>query len=249
MFLKLLFISVTFSLIFLPQSTFGASLSDGTGNNQVSTDPPRKPILTVSHWASSIWNSFSSRVRLGWDHVANGTVSTFDKVSTGVKGSWEQLSNKTSPALETVSSKIQDGWGVVANGTSTTFQSVSTKIQNGWEVVANGTVATYETAASRLCFIFNNLFCPSRIRPNIIRNETAAITTTAVPPKVEDTTVMAITSFNDSKAIQEFSCAAIKAVSIIGISMAGGLGVAIVLPLIFFLTVYALGFTGYGNLM
>lgn len=184
----------------------------------------QRPPLTVNEWASNIWGSFSSKVEVGWNLVSNETSKTFDKVSSGMEDGWDQLVNRTAPTFKAISSNVQDGWDVVSNTTATTFQKAATDVQDGWEMVSNKTVTSYKHSTSRIIFVFNNLYCPL--------NKTAAIT--------DD-------SYDDGPAIQEFSCIAIKVLKVIGISILGGLGVVIALPIAFILVIEAIGFTVSGN--
>lgn len=208
-------------LLLLTTSSFGASVNTST------TTTNQRPPLTVNEWASSIWGSFSSKVEVGWNKVANETSKTFNKVSSDVKDGWDQLANNTAPTFKAISSNIQDDWDVVANSTTTTFQKAATDIQDGWEMVSNKTVTSYKHSTSRISFVFNNLYCPS--------NKTIEANST-----FDD-------SYDDGPAFREFSCMAIKVLKVIGISILGGLGVVITFPIAFILVIGAIGFTGSGR--
>ena len=94
-------------------------------------------------------------------------------------------------------------------------------------MVSNKTVTSYKHSTSRISFVFNNLYCPS--------NKTIEANST-----FDD-------SYDDGSAIQEFSCMAIKVLKVIGISILGGLGVVIAIPIAFILVIGAIGFTGSGR--
>jgi len=197
---KKFFLSFLLKLLLLTTWSFGSSVNSST----TTTTTTQRPPLTVNDWDSSIWGSFSTKVEMGWNKVANGTSKTFDKVSYVVKDGWDQLVNKSAP----------------------TFKAISSNVQDGWEMVSNKTVTSYKHSTSRISFVFNNLYCPS--------NKTIEANST-----FDD-------SYDDGPAIQEFSCMAIKVLKVIGISILGGLGVVIALPIAFILVIGAIGFTGSG---
>jgi len=212
------------TLLLLTTSSFGASVNTST----ITTN--QRPPLTVNEWASNIWGSFSSKVEVEWNKVAHETSKTFDKVSSDVKDGWDQLANKTAPTFKAISSNAKDSWDVVANGTTTIFKKVANDVQDGWEMVSNKTVTSYKHSTSRISFVFKNLYCPPSNK-----------TLKAINSTLDD-------SFDDGPAIQEFSCMAIKVLKVIGISILGGLGVVIALPIAFSLVIGAIGFTVPGNI-
>lgn len=232
--------AVPYFLLLLAAISFGASTANGKDAFLASQDSALSPPVESGSWLNSFWSNFGTKIQEGWNQFANGTSHTYQKAVSGIKETWDRVANQTSPTFSQVSTKLQDGWGGFANETVNTFSKVSTKFQDGWEAVANGTVSTYHTATSRLCFVFANLFCPS--------NKTENVTTITVPQEtVEVKTLDSSPQYDDAEAIQTFSCTALKYLTVLGISLAGGLAVTLVLPVIFYLVLFALGFTGYGK--
>ena len=99
-----------------------------------------------------------------------------------------------------------------------------------WAIKMNESI---HKVTSRTVFIYHNLYCPAS---NITTNETES----------ENGTDSSNQQYDDSQAIQKFSCIAIKVLTVSGISIASGLGVALVLPLVLILVMIAIGFTTYG---
>jgi len=186
---------------------------------------------------NAIWDSFSSKVKLSWNQVANQTNTAFEKAFSDVKDGWDQFANKTTVTFESIASNFQNGWDVIANGTANTFQTVATNLQDSWEIVANQTVASYQQTTSRIIFVFNNLYCPS------IRNETFI----ANYSRIDNNTNNEPFVYDDGESIQMFSCTAIKVSIVLGVSIPTSFGLAIIIPIGFYLIIHAIGFTGYGN--
>jgi len=99
-----------------------------------------------------------------------------------------------------------------------------------WAIKMNESI---HKVTSRIGFIYHNLYCPAS---NITTNETESVNETDSSSQLYD----------DSQAIQKFSCMTIKVLTVSGISITSGLGVALLLPLVLILIMVAIGFTTYG---
>lgn len=219
-----------------------AALSAGISSNETSASS--SPGL--KNWTKNIWNSFVTNLHYGWGKVANGTIRSYEAVSSGMKGGWCQVANSTADTFEKVYPQLQESWGKVANHSVSTFETVSSAIQEGWGIVANGTVNTYERASKRIKFIFSNLYCQPNNETEVVNRtiltnvNNNVVTTTAAAPITNAT-------YDDGEAIQGFACIALKIVKVVGISIGGGFIVALAIPSVFFLVLFIIGFTFYGN--